>query len=96
MVEISLSGSGGGPRKVTTWGYPTGWRLPNVREMQSMVDRAVFQPATDLKAFAGTPNTYFWTSTPWMGGGQTWFVYFDDGHAKHDYSFATYRVRCVR
>lgn len=73
-----------------------GWRLPSVREMQSVVDRAVVQPAIDLKVFASTPNTYFWTSTPWMGGGQTWFVYFDDGHAKHDYSFATYRVRCVR
>lgn len=41
-----------------------GWRLPNVKELESLVDRGCEEPMIDSVAFPGTPRTGFWTSTP--------------------------------
>ena len=41
-----------------------GWRLPNVKELQSIVDRSRSDPAIDTIAFPGTPSWGHWTSSP--------------------------------
>lgn len=58
----------------------TGWRLPNVKELASIVDRSRVSPAADPVAFPGTPPEWTWTSTPYAGEPQhAWVVGFDYG-----------------
>ncbi len=41
------------------------WRLPNAKELSSIMDRSTNYPAMDLSVFPGTPAVaYYWTSTP--------------------------------
>ena len=52
-----------------------GWRVPNVKELTSIVDGGRTHPNIDLAVFPGTPNSYFWSSTPVAGdSSQAWAV----------------------
>lgn len=53
-----------------------GWRLPNVKELESLVDRGCEEPAIDPVAFPATPKTGFWTSTPMVSHPRSWQVVF--------------------
>jgi uncharacterized protein DUF1566 len=53
------------------------WRLPNVRELQSIVDYGRFNLSID-STFDGFPSWY-WSSTPHSGQGWIWIVTFNDG-----------------
>lgn len=58
-----------------------GWRLPNVKELSSIVDKTRMNPAIDPTAFPATPSYYFWTSTPYAGDSSgAWYVGFNDGY----------------
>lgn len=47
----------------------TDWRVPNVRELESLLDFARFDPALDTGAFPNAPPTRHWTATPtWIAG----------------------------
>ena len=48
-------------QRATTVAAP--WRLPNVKELSSIVDRSVM-PAIDSALFPATPTGAFWSSTP--------------------------------
>lgn len=41
-----------------------GWRLPNIKELSSLVDASRFNPAIDGNAFPLTPNALYWSATP--------------------------------
>jgi hypothetical protein len=41
-----------------------GWRLPNIRELQSIVDERRYNPALDPIAFPSAPSDRFWTGSP--------------------------------
>jgi Protein of unknown function (DUF1566) len=57
-----------------------GWRLPNIKELASIVDRTRSSPSIDPTAFPGTPVDYFWSSTPFNAlPGAAWSIYFSDG-----------------
>jgi hypothetical protein len=43
------------------------WRLPNVKELSSITDKTVVNPAIDSTAFPATPTSWFWSSTPVTG-----------------------------
>lgn len=84
-----------------TAGLPgSGWRLPNVRELLSLVDRKQkTAPAIDGAVFPDTPNTYFWSATPLQGGSSfAWGVGFAFGESSGiDVTNGIgVRVRCVR
>ncbi|AGX87201.1 DUF1566 domain-containing protein [Candidatus Symbiobacter mobilis] len=48
----------------TTFAGHSDWRLPNIRDLLSLVDRTMASPAIDTKAFPAAPALGFWTSTP--------------------------------
>lgn len=74
-----------------------GWRLPNVKELSSIVDRNRENPSIDIAAFPSTPGSYFWSSSPNVGNaGTAWFVYFRHGFVWVDSRLSGYHVRLVR
>ncbi|MBL9039684.1 MAG: DUF1566 domain-containing protein [Archangium sp.] len=78
---------------------PSGWRLPTIKELQTLVDyRAVPPaPAIDAAAFPSTPGEAFWSSTPLLGSASTvWVVDFATGVTATAATSAMGRVRCVR
>lgn len=57
-----------------------GWRLPNKNELNSIVERACFQPALDEQLFPSTPSAIFWTNTAsHFNYAFAWAVNFDYG-----------------
>ncbi len=79
-----------------TPGLPgSGWRLPSMKELQTIVDDSRFNPAIDPTVFPATPSERFWTSSASPSYGR-WVVDFSSGDALPDAASTTRRVRCVR
>jgi len=56
------------------------WRLPNVKELSSIVDKSRSYPAIDPTAFPATPSSWFWSASSNVGySSYAWVVYFYDG-----------------
>lgn len=78
-------------------GGPTGWRLPNVKELSSLVDRGCLNPAVDQAALPATPASFYWTSSPYVGSsGRAWIVNFHDGSVAYSSRSNRLPVRLVR
>jgi hypothetical protein len=74
-----------------------GWRLPNMKELQTLIDETKLGPAIDLSAFPGTQGQAFWTASPLAGAlPEAWFVNFYAGVSYSTAETNLYRVRCVR
>jgi hypothetical protein len=76
----------------------TGWRLPTLKELQTIVDYTqATAPLIDSTAFPSTPSTWFWSSSPGAGlldyAGD---VSFGDGSSSYSHVGDDGRVRCVR
>lgn len=41
-----------------------GWRLPNVKELYSLVNTACYNPAINEPIFPNTPNSGYWSASP--------------------------------
>jgi hypothetical protein len=74
----------------------SGWRLPTIKELHTLVDEGLANPAIDAKAFPNTPSAQFWTSSALAGFAFTWTVNFLDGTDTWAPGENTLRVRCVR
>jgi hypothetical protein len=73
------------------------WRLPNVNELLSLVERRCFDPAINLTAFPATPSNFYWSSSPYAGDGSfAWFVNFSDGFDFAGSKGFDFSVRLVR
>ena len=74
-----------------------GFRLPNMKELQSLIDENSADPAIDSAAFPVTPSEGFWAATPLAGTATAaWFVNFASGVSYNSLVERTYRARCVR
>jgi hypothetical protein len=76
----------------------SGFRLPTLKELLSLVDITVTSGATiNQAAFPKTPTESFWSSSPYAGrSGPRWHVNFGYGYSSFDDASSYYRVRCVR
>jgi len=80
-------------------GGKTDWRLPNIKELRSIIDDRVSHPAIDEGAFVVTGLDY-WSATPYASlSGYAWTVSFNFGFASRSESGSfgnRHYVRCVR
>ncbi|NDY92843.1 Lcl C-terminal domain-containing protein [Ideonella livida] len=73
------------------------WRLPNAKELASLIDPREETPATDPGAFPNPGTRHFWTSTAAVGQpDRAWGVDFDYGHVASYAMTQLHGVRLVR
>lgn len=76
-----------------------GYRLPNIRELNSLVERSCRDTAINEKFFPRTSYSFYWSSTPNMylkDSGYAHYVFFDKGAAGTDAMWSKNKVRAVR
>ena len=72
------------------------WRLPNVKELQSIVNYNTYSPAIDTAYFT-SQSLYYWSSTTYAySTGNAWGVNFNVGFVSSFDKSSTYYVRPVR
>jgi hypothetical protein len=89
----------GGLMQATSLANQTGlpWRVPNVKELASVVDLDRSNPALDTTIFPNTPASFWmWSSTPVAGGMAAWGVEFGHGAVGNSGSEHVGVVRLVR
>ena len=70
------------------------WRLPDVKELSSLVSVERHSPASD---FPDMPSSAFWTSSSLaLSNDNAWCVHFGNGYVDYNDKLNSLAVRCVR
>ncbi len=73
------------------------WRLPNLKELTSIVDDTKTNPSINTAIFEHTASSYYWSSTTYVGNSDyAWSVYFSYGYQYYRNKSNSNYVRCVR
>jgi len=81
---------------LTLGGY-TDWRLPNIRELKSIVDRSKSTAPIIYSAFQNATSNDYWSATTYAGGtSAAGVVDFNYGYDFWGAKSASNYVRCVR
>lgn len=73
------------------------WRLPNIKELKSIVEYQCYYPSINLKIFPNTPNGYYWSATPDVDSRYgAYGIGFGRGEGFSDYRDDIYLIRFVR
>lgn len=73
--------------QASTFAGYTDWRVPNVKELHSLVENRCMRPAVNTEVFPRFTASYFWTSTPHAAySDRAWYVGFEYGSDNHAYT----------
>lgn len=76
-------------------GYPSGWRLPKIEELQTIIDYKTYDPALSTEMFNGHSGGY-WSDTAFnYREGNNWAAHFDYGGAWWNLNTTLFYSRCV-
>jgi Protein of unknown function (DUF1566) len=84
---------------VISFGGFNDWRVPNIKELESIVERSCFNPSINERIFPNTPSNVYWSSSPNAGNATTYsrVVYFTDGFDNGSFSkYSVANLRLVR
>ncbi len=75
----------------------TDWRLPNINELLSIVEKQCYEPAINETIFPSTASDYYWSSSPNVSlSDYAWIVLFRYGYDGLNSRNSSYHVRLVR
>ncbi len=76
------------------------WRLPNVKELATLVDRKTTSPVIDTNLFPNAQSARHWSATAYPDDvshpATAYFLNFSNGRVFRGHAITQYRVRCVR
>jgi hypothetical protein len=103
------AGTCSGSATVATWDVALGWaeasnfvgrsdwRLPNLKELRSLVEECRSRPSINDSVFPSAPVSGFWSGSPYAGGSDyVWNVAFDLGSPYYVSHYNYSSVRLVR
>ena len=73
----------------------TGWRLPTLKELQSIVNTGAFDPSINHNFFFSTNDPYWTATSPAEFGGSKFTVIFSDGSVYYQSDGTPAASRCV-
>jgi hypothetical protein len=75
----------------------TDWRLPNIKELQSLNDESLFKPSFNKTLFTSISSGNFWSSTTLIQStGKAWDINVDYGIVSYNDKTLKENVLCVR
>jgi hypothetical protein len=73
------------------------WRLPNIKELITLIDLSSFSPAINAIAFPQSPADYYtWASTPYLGDSDSAWTVDPSGSVLYAPRSNSFSVRLVR
>jgi hypothetical protein len=73
------------------------WRLPNIKELESIVEARCYDPAVNLTVFPNTPSYRFWSSSVYANVSRSdamvWVIDFNSGEDKPLYGVTSLDLR---
>ncbi|MFQ5560236.1 MAG: DUF1566 domain-containing protein, partial [Nitrospinota bacterium] len=76
---VSLAAGGVGTCEKLNIGLSSRWRLPNVKELRSLVNEGTHNPAADTGKFPEMHSAPYWTSTTYVSSTYSYCVNFTAG-----------------